>query len=88
MIYTESDPLFTGANCAYILLIAAKKLNFENFNDVIHAYRKDFRKSCWSMKYADFSPLFTGANFAYILIKAAEKLKFENFYDAIRAYRK
>ena len=41
MMDAEFNPLFTGTNCAYILLIAAEKLNFENFNDVIRAYRKD-----------------------------------------------
>ena len=47
MKYAELSPLFTGTNSAYILLIAAEKLNFENFNDVIRAYRKYFWKNCW-----------------------------------------
>ena len=45
MKYEEFSPLFICANCAYILRIAAEKLNFENFNDVICAYGKYFRKS-------------------------------------------
>ena len=88
MKYAEFNLLFTGANCADILLIAAEKLNFENFNDAICAYRKYFRKKLLNMKYAEFSPLFTGTNCAYILLIAAEKLNFENFNDVIRAYRK
>ena len=88
MKYAEFNPLFTGASCANTVLIAAEKLNFENFNDAICASRKYFRKSCLHMKYAEFSPLFTGINCAYILLIAAEKLNFENFNDVIRAYRK
>ena len=49
MIDAELSPLFTGANCVYILLIAAEKLNFENFDDVICANRKYFRKSFWAL---------------------------------------
>ena len=86
--HAELKHLLTGAYCAYILLIAVEKLKFENFNDVIRAYRKYFRKSCLSMKYAEFSPLFTGANCAYVLLIAAEKLKFKNVNDVIRAYQK
>ena len=71
-----------------MILIAAEKLNFENFNDEIREYRKYFGKSCWSMIYAEFSPLFTGTNCALILLIAAEKLNFENFNDEIREYRK
>ena len=88
MIYAELNPLFTGANCAYVLLITAEKLEFEHFNDVICSYRKYFRKSCCSMIDVEFSPLFTGANCAYIFSTAAVKLNFENFNDVIRAYRK
>ena len=88
MKYTEFSFLFTGVNCAYILLIAAEKLNFENFNDVIRAYRKYIWKSCLSIKYAEFSPVFTGINCAYIWLIAVEKLNFENLNDVIRAYRK
>ena len=65
-----------------------EKLIFENFNDVIFAYRKCFRKSCCSIIYAEFSPLFIGANCAYILSTAVVKLYFENFNDVICAYRK
>ena len=72
----------------YILLIAAQKLNFKNFNHAIRAYQKYFRKRCLRMKYAEFSSLFIGANCAYILLIAAEKLNFENLNDVIRAYRK
>ena len=52
MKYAEFNLLFTGANCAYILLIAAEKLNFENINDAIHAYRKYFRNvvCAWNMQ--------------------------------------
>ena len=49
MKYEEFSPLFICANCAYILSIAAEKLNFENFNDVICAYGKYFRKSFWAL---------------------------------------
>ena len=80
MIYAELNPLFTGANCADVLLKTAEKLEFEHFNDVICAYRNYFRKSCCSMIYAEFSPIFTGANCAYILSTAAVKLNFENSY--------
>ena len=73
MIYAEFSPLFTAANCAEILSTAAGKLNFENFNDVINAFRKYFRKSCCSMIDAVFSSLFTGANCALILLKVMEK---------------
>ena len=44
MIHAEFSPLCTGTTCAYILLIATEKLEFENFNDVIRAYRKYFKK--------------------------------------------
>ena len=88
MKYAEFNPLFTRANCADILLIAVEKLNFENFNDAICAYRKYYRKSCLHMKYAEFSPVFTDTNCAYILLIASEKLDFENFSEVIRAYRK
>ena len=88
MKYAELSPLLTGINCAYILLIAVEKLNFENFNDVIREYRKYFRKSFFSMKYKEFSLLFTGENCAYILCISAEKLNFEKINDVIRAPRK
>ena len=71
-------------NIAY----SSGKLNFENFNDVICAYRKYFQKSCCSMINAEFSPLLTGANCAYILSTAALKLNIKNFNDVIRAYKK
>ena len=64
--YAEYNPLFTGANCAYILLIAAEKLNFENFNDVIRAYRKYFRKRCLHTKCAVFNFVLTATNCASI----------------------
>ena len=59
------------------------KLNFENFNDVIRAYWKYFRKSCWSLIDAEFSPLFTRANCALILLIVAEKSNFKMFNDVI-----
>ena len=65
-----------------------RKLNFENFNDVIRAYRKYFQKSCCSMIDAEFSSLFTGANCALVLLIVMQKLNVENFNDVIRAYRK
>ena len=87
-IYAEFSPLFTAANCAWILSTAAVKLIFENFNDVICAYRKYFQRSCLSLTDAEFSPLFTGANCALILLIVVEKSDFEIFNDVIRAYRK
>ena len=71
-------------NIAY----SSVEINFENFNDVIRAYRKYFLKSCSSQIDAEFSPLFTGANCALILLIVAEKSNFEIFTDVIRAYRK
>ena len=45
MKYAEYSPVFTGANCADILRIAAEKLNFENFNDLISPHtRSTFEK--------------------------------------------
>ena len=76
------------AGLCLVLLIAAEKLNFENFNDVVCEYRNYIRKSCSSLIDAEFSPLFTGANCALILLIVAEKSNFENFNDVIRAYRK
>ena len=67
---------------------AAVKLNFENFNDVICAYRMYFRKSSWSLIDAEMIPLFTGANCALILLTVAEISDIEIFNDVIRAYRK
>ena len=64
------------------------KLNFENFSYVFCAYRKYFRKSCWSLIDAELSPLFTGAYCALILLIVTEKSDFEIFNDLIRAYRK
>ena len=40
-------------NCAYMLRIAAEKLNFENLNDVFCVYRKYFPKNFGGMKYAE-----------------------------------
>ena len=54
MIDAEFSSLFTGANCVLILLIVMEKLNFENFNDVIRAYRKYFRKSYLQTKCVEF----------------------------------
>ena len=79
MINAEFSPLFTGTNCAYILSTAAVKLNFENFNDAIRAYRKYFRKSCYSLIDAELRSLFTGADCTLILLIVAEKSNFEFF---------
>ena len=71
-------------NIAY----SSVEIKLWNFNDVIRAYRKYFRKSCWNLIDAEFSPLFTGANCALILLTVVEKSNFEIFNDVIRAYRK
>ena len=87
--YKQYLLLYSLAQTAHkYCLTAAEKLNFENFNDVIRAYRKYFRKSCCSLIDAEFSPLFTGANCALILLIVMEKSNFEIFNDVIRAYRK
>ena len=44
MKFEEFSPLFICANCAYILRIAAEKLNFENFNDVVQYTGSTFEK--------------------------------------------
>ena len=87
--YKQYLLLYSLAQTAHkYCLTAAEKLNYENFNDVIRAYRKYFRKSCWSLIDAEFSPLFTGAYFEFILLIVAEKSNFEIFNDVILAYRK
>ena len=62
LIDAELSPLFTGANCALILLIVAEKLNFEIFNDVIRLYRKYFRKSCLQTKCVEFDSVLLATN--------------------------
>ena len=57
--------------------IAYSSKEIKLFNDVIRAYRKFFRESCWSLIDAEFSPLFTGVNCALILLIVAEKSNFE-----------
>ena len=65
MTYAKFSPLFTGANCAYILIKAAEKL-IQNFNDVIRAYLKYFRKKLSDAKYAEFDSVLTATNCASI----------------------
>ena len=86
MIYAEYNPLFTGANCAYILLIAAEKLNFENFNDVIRAYRKYFWKRYLHTKCADINSVLTATNCTSIWWAVIEIFAFKAVFDVISVH--
>ena len=86
MKYAKFSLLFTGANCAYILLITAEKFNFNNFNDVLRTYRKYFRKMYLHAKCAEFDSVLTATNCASIWWAIIEILAFKAVFDVISAH--
>ena len=88
MIDAEFNFLFTGANCALILLIVMEKLNFENFNDVIRAYRKYFRKSYLQTKCVEFDSVLPATNGSLISLTVLGLFAFKGIYDVIFVNRK
>ena len=86
MIYVEFNSLFTGAYWPYILLIAAEKLIFEHFNDVIRAYRKYFRKRCLQTKCAELDSVLTAINCTSIWRAVIEIFAFKAVFDVISAH--
>ena len=88
MIDAEFSPLFTGENCALILLTVMEKLNFENFNDVIRAYRKYFRKSYLQTKCVEFDSVPAATNCSSISLTGLGLFAFKGIYDVIFVNRK
>ena len=88
MIDAEFSPLFTGANCALILLIVMEKLNFENFYDVIRAYRKYFRQSYLQTKCVEFDSVLPATNFSSISLTVLGLFALKEIYDVIFVNRK
>ena len=88
MIDAEFSSLFTGANCALRLLIVMEKLNFENFNDVIRAYRKNFRKSYLQTKCVEFDSVLPATTCSLISLTVLGLFAFKGIYDVIFVNRK
>ena len=61
----------------------AEKLNFEIFNDVIHAYRKYFRKSCLHTKCVEFDYVLPAKTSASIALTVFRLFAFKAIYDVI-----
>ena len=88
MIHAEFSSLFTGANCALVLLIVMEKLIFENLNDVICAYRKYFRKSYLQTKCVEFNSVLPVTNCSLISLTVLGLFAFRGIYDVIFVNRK
>ena len=88
MIDAEFSSLFSGANCALILLIVMEKLNFENFNDVTRAYRKYFRKSYLQTKCVEFDFVLPATNCSSISLTVLGLFAFKGINDVIFVNRK
>ena len=67
-----------------------EKLNFENFNDVIRAYRKYFRKSYLQTKCVEFDSVLPATNCSLISLKVLGHglFAFKGIYDVIFINRK
>ena len=81
-------PLFTGENCALILLIVAEISDIEIFNDVIRAYRKYFRKSCLQTKCVEMDSVLPATNCSSISLTVLMLFAFKVIYDVIFVNRK
>ena len=80
--------LFTGENCALILLIVAEISDIEIFNDVIHSYRKYFRKSCLQTKCVEMDSVLSATNNSSISLTVLRLFAFKGIYDVIFVNRK
>ena len=65
-----------------------EKLNFENFNDVIRAYRKYSRKSYLQTQYLEFDSVLPATNCSSISLTVLDLFAFKAIYDVISVNRK